>query len=114
MGAIPMASAVADFGQDRNAEVQHVEMVQVRQAAPGEGGGDGEGRSLEDRAHAAMRTCPRFVLLDFRCAPSLHLITNLQVGFPFSELEVKTHAVMRSCPSFVLLHFKCALLPYSI
>lgn len=25
-----------------------------------------EGRSLEDRAHAALSTCPRFVLLDFK------------------------------------------------
>jgi hypothetical protein len=26
-----------------------------------------DGRSLEDRAHAALSTCPRFVLLDFKC-----------------------------------------------
>jgi hypothetical protein len=25
------------------------------------------GRSLEDRAHAALSSCPRFVLLDLKC-----------------------------------------------
>lgn len=28
--------------------------------------GSGDGRSLEDRAHAALSICPRFVLLDFK------------------------------------------------
>jgi hypothetical protein len=40
-----------------------------------------DGRSLEDRAHAALSTCPRFVLLDFKCATAVGS-RNCRTGSP--------------------------------
>jgi hypothetical protein len=44
------------------------------------------GRSLEDRAHAALSSCPRFVLLDLKCvdisAPSSSLCAAAQSSRP--------------------------------
>lgn len=47
-------------------------------AGGGSAGGGRDGRSLEDRAHAALSSCPRFVLLDFKCAQAILVVEQSQ------------------------------------